>query len=101
MGKTSTREVVGKIASALEEKPKSITEISEETGVDRKAVVKYCIELTNIDNIHEAEDTGKMRKFYRKTQPAYVDPAKDISAYKHFDRVEKSKIQMLKDRAES
>lgn len=98
MGRNSTRKIVGKVADALESNPKNITEISEEINADRKAVKKYLVALTNIENIVEVQNEERSRKFKRKTKPQFVDPVEDIPAYRHFDRVEKSKIQMLKDR---
>lgn len=59
MGKKSTRKLVGRIASALEWEPKTITEISEEVDADRRSVVKYLEALSNAPNIKEYEDCGK------------------------------------------
>lgn len=83
MGRTSTREVVGKIADALEPEPKNITEISEETCVDRKSVIRYLEALTNHEYIHEVENNGRTRKFYIESTTVSTDPVEDIPEWSH------------------
>jgi len=101
MGRNSTREVVGKVADALEPEPKSITAISEETGVDRKSVVKYLEALTNHKFIHELGNEGRTREFYIESITKSINPVKDIPEWSHQKRVTESKIQMMKEKAEN
>jgi len=98
VGKNSSRKVVGKVAGALEPEPKSITEISKEIDVDRKSVIRYLEALTNHNYIHEADSRGRSREFYIESSTKSTDPVEDIPEWSHQKRVEKSLIQMLKDK---
>lgn len=98
MGRNSSRKVVGKIANALEPEPKNITEISEETGVDRKSVVNYLEALTNHKYIHELDNESRTREFFIESSTVSTDPVEDIPEWSHQKRVEESKIQMMKEK---
>ncbi len=63
MGRKSTRELIGAVAGALSNNPKSISEISKEVDGDRKAVTKYLEELKEAGVAKETQD-GRSRKFY-------------------------------------
>lgn len=99
MGRNSSREVVGKVADALEPKPKNITEISNETGVDRKSVTAYLEALTNHEHIYEVDNEGRTREFYIESTTKNTDPVEDIPEWSHQKRVEESLIQMMKDKS--
>ena len=98
MGRTSTREVIGNIADALEPEPKNITEISNETGIDRKSVIRYLEALTNHEYIHEVNNDGRTREFYIESTTVSNDPVEDIPEWTHQKRIEESKIKMLKEK---
>jgi len=101
MGKTSTRKIVAKVASALGPEPKNITEISKETDVDRKSVIRYLEALTNHNYVHEADSHGRTREFYIESSTKSTDPVEDIPEWRHLERVQKSKIKMMKKKASS
>lgn len=64
MGRRSSRELVGEIASALTWNPKSITEISEEADADKKCVRQYLEQLKKLPNVMEVETgDGRERRF--------------------------------------
>ena len=65
MGRKSSREMVGKIVSFLNEAetPVSITEISEEIGSDRKAVKSYLDELVKTGLVKTEKD-GRKKIYY-------------------------------------
>ncbi len=63
MGRKSTRELIGAVAGALSNNPKSISEISKEVEGDRKGVAKYLEELKDAGVAKETQD-GRSRKFY-------------------------------------
>lgn len=63
MGRKSTRELIGAVAGALSNNPKSISEISEQVNADRKAVAKYLEELKDAGVAKETQE-GRSRKFY-------------------------------------
>ncbi|MFB6216439.1 MAG: hypothetical protein ABEJ72_05675, partial [Candidatus Aenigmatarchaeota archaeon] len=64
MGRGSSRELVQKIASALDSEPKSIQDISDEIGADRKSVEKY-LESLKSAGIARESDGGNKRLFLR------------------------------------
>lgn len=62
MGRGSTQILIRKIMECLAKGPKSATEISEETGLDRTAIARYLDVLRESDFIVEEQD-GTSKKF--------------------------------------
>lgn len=62
MGRGSTQSLVRKIVTRVSEGPKSITEIAEQTGLDRTAISKYLGILTESGLLIE-EPEGTSKKF--------------------------------------
>jgi len=52
------------IINAIETEPKSITEIAEETGRDRKAISTYC-QLLSETGLIKGRETGNEKLFWR------------------------------------
>jgi len=78
MGRNSSRELVGNIASALTNEPKSIAEISREIDADRQSITKYLEALTNHKYIEEVNlSNNRARKF--RIRGKSIDPAEHIS----------------------
>jgi DNA-binding MarR family transcriptional regulator len=83
----------------LQPEPKNITDISEETGVDRKSVIRYLEALTNHKYIHELENDGRTREFYIESTTKSTDPVEDIPEWSHKKSVEESRIKMMKEKS--
>ena len=68
IGKSSTHELVGDIASALESEPKSISQIADEVESDRRSVKEYLEALTNAPSVKEYESEDSRERLFGRSK---------------------------------